>query len=59
MSRKNVEVGREVMEAFNQRDGAGFAAFLAVDAQIVPVRAALEATVYRGSDAAAVLRRCG
>ncbi len=53
MSRENVEVVRAAMEAFNRRDGVGFAAFLTADAEIVPVRAALEGTVYRGSDAAA------
>jgi ketosteroid isomerase-like protein len=40
------------MEAFNRRDGEGFGAYLARDAEIVPVRAALEGTVYRGPDAA-------
>jgi ketosteroid isomerase-like protein len=53
MSRENVDVARAAMEAFNRRDREGFGAFLATDAEIVPVRAVLEGTVYRGSDAAA------
>ena len=53
MSKENVETMRAAMEAFNRRDAKGFGAFLAVDAEIVPVRAALEGTVYRGPDAAA------
>jgi ketosteroid isomerase-like protein len=53
MSQENVEVVRAAMEAFNRRDGEGFGALLARDAEIVPVRAALEGTVYRGPDAAA------
>jgi ketosteroid isomerase-like protein len=40
------------MEAFNQRDGEGFDALLTEDAEIVPVRAALEGTVFRGPNAA-------
>ena len=44
---------RAAMEAFNRRDGEGFGALLASDAEIVPVRAVLEGTVYRGPDAAA------
>jgi ketosteroid isomerase-like protein len=52
MSQENVEVMRAAVEAFNRRDGKGFAAVLADDAEIVPVRAALEGTVYRGPDAA-------
>jgi ketosteroid isomerase-like protein len=52
MSKENVEIVRTAMEAFNRRDGEAFGAFLARDAEIVPVRAALEGTVYRGPDAA-------
>src|SRR5438034_486554 len=51
MSQENVEIMRAVMEAFNRRDGEGFGALLDNDAEIVPVRAALEGTVYRGPDA--------
>jgi ketosteroid isomerase-like protein len=53
MSQENVEIVRAAMEAFNRRDGEEFGALLARDAEIVPVRAALEGTVYRGPDAAA------
>jgi|SRR5215211_3807094 len=53
MSQQNVEAVRAAMEAFNRRDGVAFGAFLAKDAEIVPVRAVLEGTVYRGHDAAA------
>ena len=53
MSQENVETMRAAMEAFNRRDGEGFGALLARDVEIVPVRAALEGTVYRGPDAAA------
>jgi ketosteroid isomerase-like protein len=53
MSQENVEVVLSAIEAFNRRDGEGFGAFLAEDAEIVPVRAALEGTVYRGHDAGA------
>jgi ketosteroid isomerase-like protein len=51
MSQENVEWMRGAMEAFNQRDGAALDGFLATDAEIVPVRAALEGTTYRGADA--------
>lgn len=52
MSEQNVEVMRTAMEAFNRRDGERFDALLTQDAEIVPVRAALEGTTYRGADAA-------
>lgn len=45
MSQENVETMRTAMDAFNRRDGAGFGALLARDAEIVPVRAVLEGTV--------------
>ena len=51
MSQENVERMRGAMVAFNQRDGAALDGFLATDAEIVPVRAALEGTTYRGRDA--------
>jgi ketosteroid isomerase-like protein len=51
MSEENVEVMRTAMEAFNRRDGDGFDALLAPDAEVVPVRASLEGTTYRGGDA--------
>jgi ketosteroid isomerase-like protein len=52
MSQGNVEAMRTAMEAFNRRDGERFGELLAEDAEIVPVRAALEGTVYRGPNAA-------
>jgi ketosteroid isomerase-like protein len=51
MSQENVDTMRAAIEAFNRRDGEGFGALLAEDAEIVPVRAALEGTVYRGRNA--------
>ena len=51
MPEENVEQLRRAVEAFNRRDGAGFDALLTSDAEIVPVRAALEGTTYRGKDA--------
>jgi ketosteroid isomerase-like protein len=51
MSVQKVELLREATDAFNRRDGAAFDALLARGAEIVPVRAALEETVYRGADA--------
>jgi ketosteroid isomerase-like protein len=39
------------MEAFNRREGEAFDHFLASDAEVVPVRAALEGTTYRGPNA--------
>lgn len=53
MSQGNVERVRAAIEAFNRRDGERFGRLLASDAEIVPVRAALEGTVYRGPGAAA------
>jgi ketosteroid isomerase-like protein len=52
MSRANVEAMGAAMEAFNRRDGDTFGGFLADDAEIVPVRAVVDGTVYRGPNAA-------
>jgi ketosteroid isomerase-like protein len=52
MSQEDVEIMHTIIEAFNRRDGGAFGAFLADDAEIVPVRAALEGTVYSGRTAA-------
>jgi ketosteroid isomerase-like protein len=52
VSQENVEIMGAVIDAFNRRDGEAFGEFLADDAEIIPVRAALEGTVYRGPDAA-------
>jgi len=51
MSQENVETMRKAMQAFNRRDGAAFDAVLRDDSVIVPVRAVLEGTTYRGADA--------
>jgi ketosteroid isomerase-like protein len=51
MSEENVERLQSAVEAFNQRDGEKFDRLLAADAEIVPVRAALEGTTYRGEGA--------
>jgi ketosteroid isomerase-like protein len=53
MARAHTEIVRAAIEAFNRRDGEAFGALLARDAEIVPVRAALDGTVFRGPDAAA------
>jgi ketosteroid isomerase-like protein len=46
-----VETMSAALEAFNRRDASGFSAVLAENAEIVPVRAAVEGTTYRGPDA--------
>ena len=51
MSQENVTTMRAAMDAFNRRDGDALDALMHEDAEIVPVRAAVEGTVYRGSDA--------
>ena len=52
MSDENVARFQAAVAAFNQRDGGKFDQLLAPDAEIVPVRAAIEGTTYRGRDAA-------
>jgi hypothetical protein len=47
---RRVETMRAAMAAFNRRDGEALGAVLAEDAEIVPVRAAVDGTVYRGPD---------
>jgi ketosteroid isomerase-like protein len=51
MSQENVEIVRLALDAFNRRDGDGFDALLSGDAEIVPVRAAVEDVAYRGQRA--------
>jgi ketosteroid isomerase-like protein len=51
VSQENVERVRAALEAFNRRDGAAFDALLASDAEIIPVRAAVEGVSYQGADA--------
>ena len=51
MSQENVELMSRAMDAFNRGDGKAFDRLLTSDAEVVPVRAALEGTTYRGPDA--------
>src|SRR5688572_18315051 len=51
MSRKNVETAWLSVDAFNQRDPDAFAELCVPEVEIVPLRAAMEGTVYRGNDA--------
>ena len=53
MSQENVEIMQKAITAFNRRDAEGFGALFVEAAEIVPVRSALEGTVYRGPDAGA------
>jgi len=48
----NIEIAGRASDAFNRRDAAAFKELFAPDAEIVPMRAAMEGTVYRGPDAA-------
>jgi hypothetical protein len=51
MSQENVEIMQKAIKAFNRRDAEGSGALFVEAAEIVPVRSALEGTVYRGPDA--------
>ena len=51
MSEENVDRLQAAIEAFNQREGTTFDRLLATDAEIVPVRAGVEGTTYRGDGA--------
>jgi ketosteroid isomerase-like protein len=48
MSQENVDLVLTALDTFNRRDGRSFDALLTPDAEIVPVRAAIESAVYRG-----------
>lgn len=48
MSAENVAVVHKLVEAFNTRDFEAFAALLAPDAELYPLRAQLERKTYRG-----------
>ena len=48
MSQENVEIARLMSEYFNRGDREAFQRLIAPDAEIIPLRAALEGTVYRG-----------
>jgi len=53
MSQENVEIARAAFEAISRRDVKAIEALLAPDCEIVPFRAAVDNTVFRGPDAAA------
>jgi ketosteroid isomerase-like protein len=53
MSQENVELARKAIEWFNARDTAALQAHSTDDLEIVPLRAAIEDTVYRGPGALA------
>ena len=53
MSQENEERMRQAIAAFKQRDSDVLRDLFDADAQITPVRAAVDGTVYRGSEAAA------
>jgi ketosteroid isomerase-like protein len=50
MSQAEVETVRAGLAALNRRDFAGMVATLQPDAELVPLRAVLEGTVYRGHE---------
>ncbi len=52
MSRNGVQVVREALAAVQSRDAERFAALVAPDGELRPLRAQLEATDYRGPDGA-------
>src|SRR5436190_1759344 len=51
MPEERVELTRRLVELFNRRDVEGLKEITVADAEIVPMRAALEGTVYRGPTA--------
>jgi ketosteroid isomerase-like protein len=51
MPEERVEVARQLIELFNRGDREGLKEIITDDAEIVPLRAALEGTVYRGPNA--------
>ncbi len=51
MPEERVELARRLIELFNRRDIAGIKEITVENAEIVPMRAALERTVYRGTTA--------
>ena len=52
MSQTGIQVVREALAAVQSRDAERFAALVAPDAELRPLRAQLEATNYRGPDGA-------
>ncbi len=55
MSQENVELARRMVEWFNARDAEAAQAHSTDDVEIVPLRAEIEGTVYRGPGAFAAL----
>jgi ketosteroid isomerase-like protein len=53
MSQENVEIARLMGEYFNRGDREAFQRLFAPDAELIPLRAALEETVYRGPNGSA------
>ena len=51
MSQENVELARRMIAWFNARDAEAAQAHSTDDVEIVPLRAAMEGTVYRGPEA--------
>ena len=51
MSEENVELARRMIEWFNARDAEAAQAHSTDDVEIVPLRAAMEGTTYRGPEA--------
>lgn len=50
MSQENLEVVQQAEAAMNRRDAVALKALVAPDCKMVPLRASLENTVYRGHD---------
>ena len=57
MSQENVELAHRLVEWFNARDAEALQAHSTEDVEIVPLRAAIEDTVYRGAGSGC--RLCG
>jgi ketosteroid isomerase-like protein len=53
MSEENMQIARLMGECFNRGDREAFQRLFAPDAEIIPLRAALEGTVYRGPSSSA------
>jgi ketosteroid isomerase-like protein len=53
MSQENIELVRRGIEAFNRHDVEGMKATCTPDFELVPLRAAMEGTTYKGPDAIA------
>jgi ketosteroid isomerase-like protein len=50
VSAQNVQIIRQMVEAFNERDFEGMAQNMEPDAELYPLRAQLEGKIYRGHD---------